>query len=850
MANGLSQYPCGLFGRLQPIWYGFGSLLLVLASSTHAREFYFAPSTLEGVGLSQQNIDLSLFSKENGQLPGVYKTNVRLNKQTLDDESIGYVNDEKGELHPLLTPQLLRKWGIRVDAYPELAKQPANNPLSDPLGHYIPFATARFDFNSMTLHISMPQAAIDAHSRNFIDPSRWNDGVPVLFADYSFSGSQRENGDHNNDSSQYLNLRSGANLGGWRLRSYSVWNKTAETQSWDTINTWIQHDIDFLKAQLTAGENSTRGEVFDSIQYNGVNITSDEQMLPYSQRGFAPVIRGIAHSNAEVTIRQNGYIIYQATVAPGAFEITDIYSTTNSADLDITIKEADGTEFHSVQPFSSVAVMQRPGNLRYEATLARYRADNNQQANEPLFAQGSAIFGLNNYLTLFGGITSSSNYQSVDIGIGMALGEIGALSTDITAARAHLDNGEQYDGQSLRAMYTKNIEATDTNLTLASYRYSTSGYYSFADANQKYDPDDDWSYEYNKRSRLQASINQTLLGSSLYLTGYQQDYWNTNRKETSISSGINSVISGISYHLAYTYSKTDEEQSDQSMSFGFSIPLSRWLPKSWANYNVSNSKNGYTNQDIGLGGTLFQDDRMSYSLQQSMANHDGEDSSSLYGTYRSQYANLNAGYYSSSDGSKQITYGMSGGVVAHPAGVTLSQPLGDQFAIVTAKGASGIHFSNQRGVQTDIFGNAVIPSLSPYQENVIRIDTTSLPNDVDTDETAMTVIPSRNAAVSTHFSAHVGYRVLITLTRPNGQKVPFGAMGTVDSTAISGIVNDEGVLYLAGVSENIPLTVKWGNSATQRCNAVVTLSPSTESLAAGGIRQATALCNPEINYAK
>lgn len=57
-------------------------------------------------------------------------------------------------------------------------------------------------------------------------------------------------------------------------------------------------------------------------------------------------------------------------------------------------------------------------------------------------------------------------------------------------AQARLDNDEQQNGQSWRLMYTKKIETTDTNLTLASYRYSTSGYYSFADANEKYDDSD------------------------------------------------------------------------------------------------------------------------------------------------------------------------------------------------------------------------------------------------------------------------------------------------------------------------------------------------------------------------
>lgn len=833
-----------------PLLQGLSGLLLVTTSNINARDFYFAPSSLEGDSLSRQDIDLSLFSKENGQLSGTYQTKILINKQFIDDESIAYVNNKNGTLLPLLTPQQLRQWGVRVDAYPELAKFTATEPLPEAIGTYIPFASTTFDFNAMTLRISMPQAAINAHRNDSIDPTLWNNGVPVLFADYSVSGARREDEGSANDSSQYLNLRSGANLGGWRLRNYSTWSQTDNTHSWQAINSWVQHDIILLKSQFIAGENSTRGEVFDSLQYRGVNIASDDQMLPYSQRGFAPIIRGVASSNAEISVRQNGYVIYQANVAPGAFEITDLYSTTNSADLEVTIKEADGTEHHFTQPYSSVAVMQRPGNIRYEMTLARYRADDHDSANEPLFAQASAIYGLNNFLTTFGGVTAASNYQALNGGIGIVLGELGSVSTDVTSANALLDNDEKHDGQSWRLMYTKKIEATDTNFTLASYRYSTSGYYTFADANEKYNSDDSqWSFRYNKRSRLQINLNQKVLDSNLYLSGYQQDFWKTNHTERSITSGISRVFGSVSVNFAYTYSKTDDENSDQVMSLAFSVPLSQWLPKSWANYNVNTNKQGFTSHNIGLNGTLLDDQRLSYSLQQSHTNHDGQDNSSVYGSYRSQYANLNAGYYYASDNSRQLTYGMSGALVAHPAGLTLSQPLGDQFAIVSAKGASGVRFSNQRGVQTDYFGNAIIPSLTPYQENIIRIDTTTLPDDVDTDATAMTVVPNRRAAVSTQFTAHVGYRTLLSLTRPDGRIIPFGAIASVDGFTQSGIVDDRGELYLAGVGENFSLTVKWGNSAEQRCHASVELHPSTES-SPGNIRQANALCKPEVNHAQ
>lgn len=827
------------------VLHSLSGLLLLASESLYARDFYFSPSSLEGGADASQVTDLSVFSNPKAQLPGQYPTRIHLNTQLVEERPLRYNNGPDGALQAQLTPLMLRHWGVNVDDFPEMAALPQDQPLPRPIGQYIPAAQADFDFASQTLDLSLPQLAVKQVSAGYIDPSRWDDGIPVLFSDYAFSARDNHGGDTQADNSQYLNLRSGMNLGGWRLRNYSTWSNSGAENAWQTIGTWLQHDIQQIKAQFTAGEDSTRGEVFDSIQYRGVNITSDEEMLPIGERGFAPVIRGIAMSNAMVTIKQNGYVIYQSNVAPGAFEITDLYASTNSGDLEVSVKEADGTEHLFTQPFSSVALMQRPNHLRFETTAGHYRADSGSDDKEPVFVQGSAIYGVNNRLTVYGGATVAEEYVSGVAGIGVNLGQFGSVSADVTIAQTQGHDSEKYRGQSWRLLYTSSIEATNTHFTLASYRYSTSGYYSFADANHlNHDNDDDWRDDYNKRNRIQMSISQPFENGNFYINGYQQDYWGTNRKERSITAGSSYQYAAISYHLNLSWSDTEDDDSDRMVSFGISIPLSRWLPDSWMSYNVSNAKNGATTQNLGLSGTLLEDRSLSYGLQQSHSNESPQNSSSLYSTWRAPFSNLSGGYYTSSDGSRQYSYGASGAVVIHPHGITLSQPLGDQFAIVDAEGAAGLQFQNQRGIRTDMWGNAVIPSLTAYQENRIGLDTTLLPDDVDSSDTALTVVPSRNAAVRAHFSARTGYRMLITLTRPNGKPVPFGAMVNSADGELNGIVDDNGVLYLSGVSDKSILQAQWGSAPGERCTASIDFLSISKSHEATPVKMVTTPCRP------
>lgn len=216
---------------------------------------------------------------------------------------------------------------------------------------------------------------MNVQSRGYVDPSRWDDGVPAAFVDYYFSGAQIKNADEGESSrSNYLNLRSGLNLGAWRLRNISSMQYDQQRRHWDTQSTWLQRDVRSLKSLLRIGDTYTTGDVFDSIQFRGVQLMSDDEMLPDSQRGFAPTIRGVAHSNAKVTVSQHGYVIYETFVSPGAFAISDLYPTSQSGDLEVKVTESNGAVRTFTQPYSAVPYMLREGRGKFSLSAGRYHS--------------------------------------------------------------------------------------------------------------------------------------------------------------------------------------------------------------------------------------------------------------------------------------------------------------------------------------------------------------------------------------------------------------------------------------------------------------------------------------------
>ncbi|MCV5664484.1 fimbria/pilus outer membrane usher protein, partial [Escherichia coli] len=72
--------------------------------------------------------------------------------------------------------------------------------------------------------------------------------------------------------------------------------------SFEFQDKYLQRDITRLRSQLVVGETNTTGETFDSVRIRGVRLYSESRMLPPTLASYAPVIRGVANSNAKVTI--------------------------------------------------------------------------------------------------------------------------------------------------------------------------------------------------------------------------------------------------------------------------------------------------------------------------------------------------------------------------------------------------------------------------------------------------------------------------------------------------------------------------------------------------------------------
>ncbi|WP_329911566.1 fimbria/pilus outer membrane usher protein [Serratia quinivorans] len=840
-------------------------LLAACPGSVWARD-YFDPALLSLIG-GGQSVDLSQYESRGAVPEGEYLVDVYLNKTNVATQKIRFAKNPQGNIVPQITPAMLKQYGVDLSRL-SLTKGAEDKPIED-LSAFIPAAGSQFSLSQLRLDLSIPQMYVASTVGGYVDPALWDQGVPVMLFNYNVNASKNwQDGINQGSGSQTQNLfastNGGLNAGPWRLRStFSLSDSQSDGQQNKSSsrasqfsNTYLQRNVAALRSELTMGEVSSGGGVFDSIPFRGVKLESDDAMQPSGQRGFAPVVNGVAQSNALVTITQNGNVIYQTNVPPGPFRIDDLYQAGTAGDLVVTVTESDGSKHISTQAYSSLPMMLRPGNYQYEMSVGRYQNGGyTSDSQKPAFALGTLVYGLPHYVTLYGGILGANNYQSLAMGTGISLGVVGALSFDATMSKASIP-GEQGDarGASYRMKYSKSMLATGSTVDLTSYRYSTSRYYSFSDVNSMgYSLRDDagpWNNG-RKRSSWQVSLSQSLseLGS-VYLRGTRDDYWGVGGVQNTLSAGFSSNVKGINYSLNYSIDRRAGQGDwpiNRQIAFNMSVPLSlftsaRGAQSVYLNYNLNHSNNdGHTTQQVSGGGSLT--DNLSYSLSQGWGNKGDGQSGSLGLSYSGAKGSSSAGYNYGRH-SRGVNAGLSGGMLVHQHGVIFSQTMGDSMALVSVPDVEGVKVS-PGGMATNSGGYALVPYMTNYQKNVVSLDPTSLPNNAEVMQNSANLYPTRGAVVLAKFKARIGQQVLMTLLF-NGQPVPFGAMaGLVGDSDNSSIVGDAGAVYLSGLPPQGRLHVQWGTEADRQCAVAFTLPPvqaDPQTATGDFIQQMTATC--------
>lgn len=796
-----------------------------------------------------KKVDLSRFNQMGGAFPGNYRADVYANAVWIGRRDVQMKELAEGKVLACFNRAMMDELGVDFTKVGNAAGVPGRDEPARcvDIATVVPGAFSSFNSSDLRLDVSIPQKYLRAQARGYVAPEYWDAGAPFAgFLNYNANGYRYDNGAAGKSTQYYFGANAGLNIGLWRFRyNGSLTQQDSgngqSQRNYQGASAYTQRDVTDWHSVLTLGDYFTPSDMFSSVPFRGVQLSSDDRMLPESMQGYAPVVRGVAETNAKVSIRQNGNLIYENAVPPGEFSIDDLYNTGFSGDLEVTVTEADGRVRKFVVPYAAVPQLLREGQSRYAITAAQWR--DNSLNKRPDFVQATYQRGISNSLTLYGGLIAADHYQSALFGSGVNT-PLGALALDVTQSWASNlpfnASAANMQGQSYRVTYSKLMESTRTNFTVAAYRFSTDGYLELRDyanlINQV-------GVVYRAKNKFQLNADQPLGDGrgQLFFTGSTQDYWNQKGRDLTYQLGYSNSFKSVSLNLSAGRTQDSTGRIVNQYMLSLSMPLGREPYSPLLSTSVSGSSDRSGNAQINLSGTTGELRNLSYNVYASGnrssagANSSGGGGSVQYAT---SVATLTAGA-SSSGGNSQANAGISGALVFHPGGVTAAQSLGESFAVVEAPGAEGAAVSNTNGVRVNKNGYAVVSSLMPYRRNEITLDPKGMDQDVELQETSVQDAPRAGAIVMLKFNTQQGKPVIVTLKRPDGSHLPVG--GTVSGgDDFLTMVGQGGRAFLRGV-EGKPLTASWGSDAGQQCRFSYQLPQKTGDAA---YMRTDAVCEP------
>ncbi|WP_434462191.1 fimbria/pilus outer membrane usher protein [Serratia plymuthica] len=803
--------------------YSFLALQVLLSSGNHALAsdvVRFSPNFLSKS--VSDSVDWSHFENDEIQ-PGLYTPEIFANDNKIGVESVRFsIENKKTELY--VPVELIGKLRVRNEYFPpdinKHLESSKNGFVS--LNSIFPQINFSYDSGAQRLDLSIPQAMIENSYNGYVPPALWDKGETAGLFGYNMNVYSSNFGEKKSNS-LYLGLNTGFNWNGWYFRHTGNYNyNNFGGNKYQRINAYIQRDIPSINGKFVSGESNTRGYLFDTIPYRGIEVFDDERMLPRSERGYAPSITGVARTNAKISVKQNGALIYETTVSPGAFDITNINPTGYGGDLEVKVTEADGSVRTFYVPYSSVTQLLRKGYHHYDILVGKY-IDSSLKETPPVY-QLTYQRGMTDSVTANIGTQVNSDYYSILGGVAIN-SAIGAFGVDISQARTHLRAGEEnlsQTGQSIRLSYNKYIETTKSNIYLATYRYSTSGFMDLRTAmlSQEALARNSDTEVYRARSRFTVTLSQGLIDGwgQLFLTGYIQDYWNKkSSSDVQYQVGYSNAIGNVSFNVNAGRSRSSGGNMEDTLGITLSMPLGTSYdanaPRLSTSYQKFGQSEGETVNISSLGG---DDNQYSYGINGSHYNEDAGENLDLYGQYRTQFTDTTA-TYSTGKNYNSVSVGASGSIIGYQNGIVFSPYVSDNFAIIEAEGASGAKVGGYSGVKVDPWGHAAVPYLTPYELNDITINPKGLPDSVEMDTTNQKVAPYDGAVVRLRYRARPGQAILVNVTTSNGENLPFGAEITDSSGEPVGYVGQNGQLYARVQKSKDSLRVSWGRNKSKEC---------------------------------
>ncbi|OMQ18518.1 fimbrial biogenesis usher protein [Serratia oryzae] len=611
----------------------------------------------------------------------------------------------------------------------------------------------------------------------------------------------------------------GINLDDWVLRSRQMMTLSEGNTSNNVLYTYAQRALPTFGKTLQAGQINMNNSLFTGAPITGVQFTPTNGLFD-DVNDSGVTVTGIALSTqAQVDIRQSGVLIYSTLVPAGLFTLSNIPVISRVADLVVTVTETNGQKNQFSVSSSTFGrgdgKIGPPQGLSFSFGKVR---EVQSPDRLPLVGMVSQGWSLSKGTSLSSGMMLAETYQALGGQVDFAPANHFLVSAGLLSSR---EDKEANKGTrlTLGAGYSAPYNVTfNTSLS-----QNSAGYRELLDTLnlRNAERSGDRKREYN------TAIGWSLPHAGYLSLGYSriQGFDPADTRQRLIGSWGKRIAATS---LSVNWQRDIGQRSGNAMN-GDSVFANLSVPLGGHNMNTYvRSRNNNTLSGISANGNISRDLHYSLTTERDMSdqqvNMSGGLNANLHYTQLDINGSRNGGY------AQSYSTTLRGGIAAHGSGVTFSPyPIRETFGIASlSQPISGVAISTPRGqVWTDFTGQAVVPSLPPYRETRIELDSNSLPKHVDVGNGTRQLTVGFGAVPRLNFDTLSTRRALLKVTSPGGKPLPKGtlitdAQGNYISTAV-----EDGTLFINDIAPESQLFALTENENRQ-CRLTYTLPPQAD----------------------
>lgn len=716
---------------------------------------------------------------------------------------------------------------------------PKSTLRTDGLNALLPGSTVRLSPVKEELRIVIPPSWFSKRRGNIAPDRIWDWGENAIVANYDLqAGAART--EERTAAHLNLNVNARLNAGAWRVLGGG--NFSADNRSGEPSETEFERRELFAtrvfpesKTRVKFGEFTTASYFTTATNMRGAEIHVEPDMLDDNSLDFVPVITGTAASEARVTVRQLGRIVYERYVSPGPFTLENLPNIGNSGDLFVTVTEADGTESSYVVPFTTNARQLRRGKSRWSAAVGIYgQAGDALEDKTPLVAAFDGGYGAPFNTTLYGGAVLTDAYYNVRAGLGVMVPGTGALNIEYVRIDDRTEGPSEGLGSGLVLSFTRYVEQTGSHLTLR-YERAISG--ALTSIDEAYGLRDAWGrVPYGAvLEEWQASVSQSMgRFGNLNLSYNRRKREGDNRPDTSLAASYTTSVNRMNLTVAVQKSErhyaSGETTDDLTASVNATIPLAVVTGDSIGSQTVgaglTRTSDGHFDKRLSFSGSALEDNKLTYSLQttHSGAERDTQVNGSVQ--YRANRADLR---FSANAGplEKSVTASVNGAVVALKDGVFLTKEADGPTVFAEIVDVPEAQLQN-RARSTSVSGGVFSTGLRNYESNELALAVNDLPPNVYLPLYTKRVVPADDAVLKVTFDAFRGEQLLVNFVTEDGPP-PFGSFVRLVSRPDIGaesMLDETGTAYFAAVPEKGEFEVSWRDETSTKlaCRAPYALT--------------------------